>query len=142
MTEPAPAPESRPSKTSWLTGARAGYIALGVSVVALGLAAAPWFTMNAHTHFHFIIAKRECWLACSRHCARCQRHTHRARARIHIFAKRMKRFEIAPFFRRSTNDFLNNHGARNAATDCFSPYPCCNDPVPMLVVVPCGKTHA
>ncbi len=44
MTEPAPAPESRPSKTSWLTGARAGYIALGVSVVALGLAAAPWFT--------------------------------------------------------------------------------------------------
>ncbi|WP_374387861.1 thioredoxin domain-containing protein [Brevundimonas sp.] len=44
MTDPVPAPETPAPKTPWLTGGRAGYLALGVSVVALGLAAAPWFT--------------------------------------------------------------------------------------------------
>jgi protein-disulfide isomerase len=44
MTDPVPAPETPAPKTPWLTGARAGYLALGLSVVALGLAAAPWFT--------------------------------------------------------------------------------------------------
>ena len=44
MTDPSPTPEPRPAKTNWLTGGRAGYLALGLSVVALGLAAAPWFT--------------------------------------------------------------------------------------------------
>lgn len=44
MTDPVPAPETPAPKTHWLTGGRAGYLALGVSVVALGLAAAPWFT--------------------------------------------------------------------------------------------------
>lgn len=44
MTDPSPTPETRPAKTNWLTGGRAGYLALGLSVVALGLAAASWFT--------------------------------------------------------------------------------------------------
>ena len=44
MTDPVPAPETPAPKTHWLTGGRAGYLAVGVSVVALGLAAAPWFT--------------------------------------------------------------------------------------------------
>jgi protein-disulfide isomerase len=44
MTDPVPAPETPAPKTPWLTGGRAGYLALGLSVVALGLAAAPWFT--------------------------------------------------------------------------------------------------
>ena len=45
MTDDAPAPETKAAPASnWLTGARAGYLALGVSVVALGLAAAPYFT--------------------------------------------------------------------------------------------------
>lgn len=45
MTDDAPAPETKVAPASnWLTGARAGYLALGVSVVALGLAAAPYFT--------------------------------------------------------------------------------------------------
>ncbi len=45
MTDNAPAPETKASPaTNWLTGARAGYLALGVSVVALGLASAPYFT--------------------------------------------------------------------------------------------------
>ncbi|GLK50490.1 outer membrane protein [Brevundimonas intermedia] len=46
MTDDAPAPEPRPlppAKSSRLTGAAAGYVALGVSVVALGLASAPYF---------------------------------------------------------------------------------------------------
>ncbi|MBU4239694.1 MAG: thioredoxin domain-containing protein [Alphaproteobacteria bacterium] len=50
MTDDAPAPEPHapppappPAKSSRLTGAVAGYVALGVSVVALGLAAAPYF---------------------------------------------------------------------------------------------------
>lgn len=44
MTDPVPAPETPAPKTPWLTGGRAGYLALGLSVAALGLAAAPWFT--------------------------------------------------------------------------------------------------
>ena len=44
MTDPSPTPETRLAKTNWLTGGRAGYLALGLSVVALGLATAPWFT--------------------------------------------------------------------------------------------------
>lgn len=44
MTDPVPAPETPAPKKPWLTGGRAGYLALGLSVVALGLAAAPWFT--------------------------------------------------------------------------------------------------
>lgn len=45
MTDDAPAPETKAAPASnWLTGARAGYLALGVSVVALGLAAAAYFT--------------------------------------------------------------------------------------------------
>nr|WP_314434564.1 thioredoxin domain-containing protein [uncultured Brevundimonas sp.] len=45
MTDDAPTPETKAAPASnWLTGARAGYLALGVSVVALGLAAAPYFT--------------------------------------------------------------------------------------------------
>jgi protein-disulfide isomerase len=44
MTDLVPAPETPAPKTPWLTGGRAGYLALGLSVVALGLAAAPWFT--------------------------------------------------------------------------------------------------
>lgn len=43
MTDDAPAPAPS-AKSSWFTGARAGYVALGVSVLALGLAAAPYLT--------------------------------------------------------------------------------------------------
>lgn len=46
MTDAAPTPEAateQPKKPSGFTGAIAGYVALGVSVVALGLAAAPYF---------------------------------------------------------------------------------------------------
>jgi len=44
MTDPSDTSEIPPRKAPWLTGGRAGYVALGVSVLALGLAAAPWFT--------------------------------------------------------------------------------------------------
>ncbi|WP_299176001.1 thioredoxin domain-containing protein [uncultured Brevundimonas sp.] len=44
MTDEAPAPETAPVRPVRFSGALAGYLALGVSVVALGLAAAPYFT--------------------------------------------------------------------------------------------------
>jgi len=46
MTDAAPTPEAapeQPKKSGGFTGAVAGYVALGVSVVALGLAVAPYF---------------------------------------------------------------------------------------------------
>lgn len=43
MTDETPA--TQPARRQpWLTGARAGYVALGVSAIALALAAAPYFT--------------------------------------------------------------------------------------------------
>jgi len=44
MTDEAPAPETAPVRPVRFSGALAGYLALGVSVVALGLAAAPYVT--------------------------------------------------------------------------------------------------
>ncbi len=46
MTDDAPAPETRPARDplAWFAGGRGGAIAVAVSVVALGLAAAPYLT--------------------------------------------------------------------------------------------------
>jgi len=41
---PAPAPETKTAKPAWLSGARAGYLALGLSVIALGFSVAPYFS--------------------------------------------------------------------------------------------------
>lgn len=41
---PTPAPEPKTVKSAWLNGARAGYLALGLSVIALGFSAAPYVT--------------------------------------------------------------------------------------------------
>lgn len=55
MTDDAPTPETpAAAKTNWLTGARAGYLALGISVVALGLAAAPYFTGGGNVRAYLL----------------------------------------------------------------------------------------
>ena len=41
---PTPAPETKTAKPAWLNGARAGYLALGLSVIALGFSVAPYFS--------------------------------------------------------------------------------------------------
>ena len=41
---PTPAPEPKTAKPGWLSGGRAGYLALGLSVIALGFSAAPYLT--------------------------------------------------------------------------------------------------
>ncbi|MFN3879082.1 MAG: thioredoxin domain-containing protein [Brevundimonas sp.] len=41
---PTPAPETKTAKPAWLSGARAGYLALGLSVIALGFSVAPYFS--------------------------------------------------------------------------------------------------
>lgn len=54
MTDPTPAPETPAAKPVWFNGARAGYVALGVSVIALGLAAAPYFTGGASVRAYLL----------------------------------------------------------------------------------------
>ena len=55
---PAPAPEPQtapqPRTSGLLSGGRAGYIALGLSVVALGLAAAPYFTGGSNVRAYLL----------------------------------------------------------------------------------------
>ncbi|WP_292021671.1 MULTISPECIES: thioredoxin domain-containing protein [unclassified Brevundimonas] len=55
---PAPAPEPhaapQPRTAGLLSGGRAGYIALGLSVVALGLAAAPYFTGGSNVRAYLL----------------------------------------------------------------------------------------
>ncbi|WP_426016430.1 thioredoxin domain-containing protein [Brevundimonas sp. DWR2-3-1b1] len=41
---PTPAPETKTAKPAWRNGARAGYLALGLSVIALGFSVAPYFS--------------------------------------------------------------------------------------------------
>ncbi|GAW40143.1 periplasmic protein disulfide isomerase I [Brevundimonas sp. SH203] len=54
----APAPEtkaaSEPKTSGVFSGARAGYVALGLSVVALGLAAAPYFTGGSNVRAYLL----------------------------------------------------------------------------------------
>lgn len=54
---PAPAPEAPAAhqpRTGLLGGGRAGYVALGLSVVALGLAAAPYFNGGANVRAYLL----------------------------------------------------------------------------------------
>ena len=54
---PAPAPEAPAAhqpRTGLLNGGRAGYVALGFSVVALGLAAAPYFNGGANVRAYLL----------------------------------------------------------------------------------------
>ena len=60
MTDDAPAPaspspnEPQPRKAAVLSGGRAGYVALGLSVVALGLAAAPYLTGGSNVRAYLL----------------------------------------------------------------------------------------
>ncbi|MBX4158891.1 hypothetical protein K4A07_17350, partial [Lactiplantibacillus plantarum] len=54
---PAPAPEAPAAhqpRTGLLSGGRAGYVALGLSVVALGLAATPYFNGGANVRTYLL----------------------------------------------------------------------------------------
>ena len=56
MTEdaPTPAPEPKTAKPAWLSGGRAGYLALGLSVIALGFSAAPYLTGGSNVRAYLL----------------------------------------------------------------------------------------
>lgn len=51
---PAPAPEPKTAKPGWLSGGRAGYLALGLSVIALGFSAAPYLTGGSNVRAYLL----------------------------------------------------------------------------------------
>jgi protein-disulfide isomerase len=51
---PAPAPETKTPKTAWLNGARAGYLALGLSVIALGFSVAPYLSGGSNVRTYML----------------------------------------------------------------------------------------
>ena len=51
---PTPAPETKTAKPAWLSGGRAGYLALGLSVIALGFSAAPYLTGGSNVRAYLL----------------------------------------------------------------------------------------
>jgi len=51
---PTPAPEPKTAKPAWLSGGRAGYLALGLSVIALGFSAAPYLTGGSNVRAYLL----------------------------------------------------------------------------------------
>lgn len=51
---PTPAPEPKTAKPGWLSGGRAGYLALGLSVIALGFSAAPHLTGGSNVRAYLL----------------------------------------------------------------------------------------
>lgn len=51
---PTPAPEPKTAKPRWLSGGRAGYLALGLSVIALGFSAAPYLTGGSNVRAYLL----------------------------------------------------------------------------------------
>lgn len=51
---PTPAPEPKTAKLGWLSGGRAGYLALGLSVIALGFSAAPYLTGGSNVRAYLL----------------------------------------------------------------------------------------
>ena len=51
---PTPAPEHKTAKPGWLSGGRAGYLALGLSVIALGFSAAPYLTGGSNVRAYLL----------------------------------------------------------------------------------------
>jgi len=51
---PTPAPETKTAKPAWLSGGRAGYLALGLSVIALGFSAAPYLTGRSNVRAYLL----------------------------------------------------------------------------------------
>ncbi|WBT04656.1 thioredoxin domain-containing protein [Brevundimonas vesicularis] len=51
---PTPAPEPKTAKSGWLSGGRAGYLALGLSVIALGFSAAPYLTGGSNVRAYLL----------------------------------------------------------------------------------------
>lgn len=51
---PTPAPEPKTAKPGWLSGGRAGYLALGLSVIALGFSAAPYLTGGSNVRAYLL----------------------------------------------------------------------------------------
>ena len=51
---PTPAPEPKTANPGWLSGGRAGYLALGLSVIALGFSAAPYLTGGSNVRAYLL----------------------------------------------------------------------------------------
>lgn len=51
---PTPAPEPKTAKPAWLSGGRAGYLALGLSIIALGFSAAPYLTGGSNVRAYLL----------------------------------------------------------------------------------------
>ncbi len=51
---PTPAPEPKTAKPGWLSGGRAGYLALGLSVIALGFSAAPYLIGGSNVRAYLL----------------------------------------------------------------------------------------
>ena len=51
---PTPAPEPKTAKPGWLNSGRAGYLALGLSVIALGFSAAPYLTGGSNVRAYLL----------------------------------------------------------------------------------------
>lgn len=51
---PTPAPEPKTAKPGWLSGGRAGYLALGLSVIALGFSAAPYLAGGSNVRAYLL----------------------------------------------------------------------------------------
>ena len=51
---PTPAPEPKTAKPGWLSGGRAGYLALGLSIIALGFSAAPYLTGGSNVRAYLL----------------------------------------------------------------------------------------
>ena len=51
---PTPAPEPKTARPGWLSGGRAGYLALGLSVIALGFSAAPYLTGGSNVRAYLL----------------------------------------------------------------------------------------
>jgi len=51
---PTPTPEPKTAKPAWASGGRAGYLALGLSVIALGFSAAPYLTGGSNVRAYLL----------------------------------------------------------------------------------------
>jgi len=51
---PTPTPEPKTAKHAWASGGRAGYLALGLSVIALGFSAAPYLTGGSNVRAYLL----------------------------------------------------------------------------------------
>lgn len=51
---PTPAPEPKTAKPGWLSGGRAGYLALGLSVIAMGFSAAPYLAGGSNVRAYLL----------------------------------------------------------------------------------------